>query len=429
MASQQRQNEPAPGAPFFTPKHCPGRAKQLTFNTPTIFRPLKLRGVTLRNRICVSPMCQYSCAPSGPQVGVITPLYLATLGHYAYKGAALVMVEATGVQPNGRISVNCPGLYNDTQEAGMRKLTDLVHSQCGLVGVQLSHGGRKSGTLAPFVAARLGQSSIKAAASEGGWPDNVVGPSGGAANSFDGKGEEYCIPNEISKEAIRELVSNWAESAKRAIRAGVDVLEIHGAHGYILHQFLSPITNHRTDEYGGSFENRIRLLVEVVKAVRAVLPETTPLILRISSTDWMEGSSKAKKFGSWEVESTIRLAKLLPDLGVDLLDVSSGGNVKDAPLTVFNAGLKHPDIAARIRRALSEAGKNMRLGVVGLITTAQRARDLVQEDSDNACADVVFVGRQFLKDPAFVLNTATELGVDVEWPIQIARNEILNPKL
>lgn len=374
-------------------------------------------------------MCQYSCAPTGLETGVLTPLYLATHGHYAYKGAALVMVEATGVQPNGRISVNCPGLYNDAQEAGFRRLAEFIHSQSCLVGVQLSHGGRKSGTLAPFISARLGKSSSKALPVDGGWPDDVVGPSGGVDNSFDGKGEEYCIPTELSRDGIQEIVSNFGQSAKRAIRAGIDIIEIHGAHGYLLHQFLSPITNQRTDEYGGSFENRIRLLVEVVKAVRASIPESTPLILRISSTDWMEISLEGQQWSSWDVDSTVRLAKLLPDLGVDLLDVSSGGNIKEASMNVFTGGIKHPEIAAKIRDELSQAGKQLLLGVVGLITTAQQARDLVDEKSERACADVVFVGRQFLRDPAFVLNTASELGVVIEWPIQIARDEILSHKL
>lgn len=428
MTSQYRSNE-KPSIPFFSPKHNPGQAKNVNSNTPTLFHPLKLRGVTLKNRICVSPMCQYSCAPTGPETGVLTPLYLATLGHYAYKGAALLMVEATGVQPNGRISINCPGLYNDAQEAGFRKLAEFVHSQSALIGVQLSHGGRKSGTLAPFISARFGKSSSKAPASEGGWPDHVVGPSGGVQNSFDGKGEEYCIPSELSREGIREVVSNYAKSAQRAIRAGIDIIEIHGAHGYLLHQFLSPVSNRRTDEYGGSFENRIRLLIEVVKAVRASIPDSTPLILRISSTDWAENLAKGKQYGSWDVESTVRLAKLLPDLGVDLLDVSSGGNVKDGSLNVFTAGVKHPEIAAKIKGELSKAGKKLHLGIVGLITTARQAKDLVDEKSGSACADVVFVGRQFLKDPAFVLNTAAEIGVAVEWPIQIARDEIMAPKL
>lgn len=374
-------------------------------------------------------MCQYSCAPTGSQQGVLTPLHIATLGHYVYKGAALAMTEATGVQPNGRISINCPGLYTDEQEGGLRKLADFAHSQEGLLGVQLSHGGRKSGTLAPFISARMGQSSAKAPAAHGGWPDDVVGPSGGVANSFDGTAKEYCEPREMTREEIKELVSNFAKSAARAVRAGVDVIEIHGAHGYILHQFLSPITNRRTDEYGGSYENRVRLLVECIKAVRAVIPTDMPLFVRLSSTDWMEGSLLEAKYGSWDVESTIRLAKCLPALGVDLIDVSSGGNVKQARLTVFDSGHEHPKIAARIRRELKQAGQNMATGVVGLITAAKQARDIVDNTQGNPSADLIFVGRAFLIDPAWVLHVAAELGVEVEWPIQIARNEILKAKV
>jgi len=374
-------------------------------------------------------MCQYSCEPTGSQQGVLTPLHIATLGHYIYKGAAIAMTEATGVQPNGRISINCPGLYTDEQEEGLRKLADFAHSQGGLLGVQLSHAGRKSGTLAPFISARMGQSSAKASAAEGGWPDDVVGPSGGVANSFDGVAKQYCEPREITQEEINELVSNFAKSAVRAVRAGVDVIEIHAAHGYILHQFLSPLTNRRTDEYGGNYENRIRLLVECIKAVRAAIPTDMPLFVRISSTDWMEGSSLAAKYGSWDIESTIRLAKSLPALGVDLLDVSSGGNVKQARLTVFDSGHEHPKFAARIRRELEQAGQNLVIGVVGLITAAEQARDIVDATKETPSADLIFVGRAFLMDPAWVLHVAAELGVDVEWPIQIARNEIMKPKV
>lgn len=375
-------------------------------------------------------MCQYSCAPTGNQQGVLTSLHLATLGHYIYKGAALAMTEATGVQPNGRISINCPGLYNDAQEEGLRKLTEFAHSQGGLIGVQLSHGGRKSGTLAPFISAQMGQSSAKAPAADGGWPDDVVGPSGGVANSFDGVAEQYCEPREITQGEIKELISNFAKSAVRATRAGVDIIEIHGAHGYIIHQFLSPVTNRRTDQYGGTFENRVRLLVEILKAVRAVIPDSMPLFVRISATDWMEGTPQAAKLGSWDVESTVSLAKILPSLGVDLLDVSSGGNVKQASHTVFDAGGEHPKIATRIRKELKQSGIAPAIGIVGLITGAIQARELVNSRNYvDPCADLIFVGRQFLMDPAWVLHVAAELEVDVEWPIQIARNEILKPRI
>ena len=357
----------------------------------------------------------------------MTPLYLTTLGHYVYKGAALAMVEATGVQPNGRISVNCPGLWNDAQTEGLKTLADFIHSQGGLIGVQLSHGGRKSSTMPPWVAAGWGKSSARAEAAEGGWPDNVVGPMGGASNSWDGKGKDdptggYCEPRAMTEDEIAELVKDWANSARRAVTAGADTIEIHAAHGYLLHQFLSPITNRREDKYGGSFDNNVRLVVEVIQAVRAVIPSTMPLMVRISATDWMEESELHRQFGSWDLESTIRFAKMLPDLGVDVLDVSSAANHPAGRFTVFNAGDEQIRMAAKIRQAVKEAGQQLLIGAVGMITDARQAQDVVKEKSaGEATADMIFVGRQFLREPEWVLNVAAELGVDVAWPIQIAR--------
>lgn len=317
-------------APFYTPPQVlsTGTVKYLTEDPPTIFRPLRIRGIELRNRICVSPMCQYSCAASAPLTGALTPLYLATIGHYAYKGAALVMLEATGVQPNGRISTKCPGLYNDTQTEAIRTVADFVHSQGGLIGVQLSHGGRKSSTLAPWIANSRGQASAKATHLEGSWLADVIGTSDGRAHTWDGKSKddptgEYHEPREISNEDIIQLIQSFANSAKRAVKAGLDIIKIHAAHGYLIHQFLSPSTNHRSDNYGGSFENRIRLLLEVIKSVRAAIPTTMPLFVRISATDWMEGTEIADQLGSWDLESTTKLVHLLPSLGVDLVDISS----------------------------------------------------------------------------------------------------------
>ena len=429
-------NAAAAGVTFFTPQHglSPGTPKTVDDTTPTIFRPLKVRGVTLRNRICVSPMCNYSCAPTGAEQGVLTPLYFTTIGHYAYKGAALVMIEATGVQANGRISVNCPGLYNDAQEKAFKTIADFVHSHGGLIGVQLSHGGRKSSTLAPWIASRLGKGSARADTADWGWPDQVVGPMGGPTNSWDGKAGDdpsggFCEPRQMTLKDIEGLVADWASSAKRAAAAGVDVVEIHVAHGYLLHQFLSPITNQRNDKYGGSFENRIHLTVEVIRAVRAVVPQTMPVVVRISATDWMEDTDIGNRLGSWDVDSTVRLAKMLPGLGVDILDVSSGGNHPAARFTVFNAGKEQAEIANRIRKEMKDAGLSLLVSAVGEITNSQQARDLVQLDMQgNSAADLIFVGRQFLKDPAWVMTVAQQLGVDVAWPVQISRPQILGSK-
>lgn len=431
MSDKARQNAPVPDVPFFSPIQTPspGTAKTLNAQTPTIFHPLRIRGVSLKNRICVSPMCQYSCAPSGPQTGVMGPLYLATLGHYAYKGAALAMVEATGVQPNGRISVNCPGLYNDAQEAGLKTVADFVHSQGGLLGVQLSHGGRKAGTLAPWIANGLGQPSAKAEAIEGGWPDEIVGPSGGQSHTFDGKQKSdptggYHEPREMSRDDIAELIRAYQRSAARAVSACIDTIEIHAAHGYLLHQFLSPLTNHRRDEYGGSFKNRIRLTIEIIQAVRAAIPDSMPLFVRISATDWMEDTEKGRQLGSWDLPSTIRLAKMLSNLGVDVLDVSSAGNVKEATHTVFNAGQQQADFAAKVRSALKAVGSKLLIGAVGEITDATQARNLLQDNDGQAACDLISVGRQFLREPGWVLKVAQELGVDAAWPVQIARPQI-----
>lgn len=430
MASNYHQNASMPGLPFFAwqQRQSPGTAKQLDTSTPTIFRPLQIRGVTFRNRICVSPMCHYSCAPSGKQTGVFTPLYYTTIGHYAFRGAALCMLEATSVTPNGRISVNCPGIWNDMQKDSLKTLADLVHSQGGLLGLQLGHAGRKASTLAPWVATNMGQSSAKAGESQGGWPTDVVAPSGGPEFTWDCKAKEdptggFWEPREMSKHEISDLVNSFAKAAERAAVAGVDVVEIHVAHGYLLHQFISPITNQRTDEFGGSFENRIRLVLEITRVVRAAIPHTMPLFVRISATDWMEDTLIGKRLGSWNVESTIRLAKILCDLGVDLIDVSSAGNHPQAAHNVFDAGKEQAIIAKMVKQELRKAGKDIYIGTVGNITDAVQARDLVQED-DTASVDLVSLGRQFLKEPGWVFKAAQELGVDVAWPQFISRPQI-----
>jgi 2,4-dienoyl-CoA reductase-like NADH-dependent reductase (Old Yellow Enzyme family) len=427
MASPSHPNPPVPGIKYFSPKHAisPGTAKNASNTTPTLFTPIKIRGVTLRNRICVSPMCHYSCAPQGPQTGVMTPLYFTTIGHYAFKGAAISMVEATGVCPEGRISVNCPGLYNDAQKEGLKAVADFVHAQRGLIGVQLSHAGRKSSTQAPWVALEQGKSSARADEVDGGWPKDVVGPSGG--ESWDGKKNSdpaggYWVPRAMSKAEISTLVQQFASAAKRAVDAGVDVIEIHASHGYLFHQFLSPIINCRTDNYGGSFENRIRIVLETCQAVRAVIPDSMPLFVRISATDWMEETEAGKKFGSWTLDDTIRFAKLLPGLGVDVLDVSSAGNFPQAAYTVFNAGVQQVDMAGKVRKAIKDAKLNLIIGTVGEITDAKQAAGIVQ---DGAQADLISIGRAFLRNPSWVMNVAEELGVDAAWPTQIARPQIV----
>ena len=258
----------------------------------------------------------------------------------------------------------------------------------------------------------------------GGWPDDCMGPS--AINW----GAGYPEPREMSEKDIQDVVEGFRDAAMRSVSAGVDVIEIHGAHGYLISSFLSPISNKRTDGYGGSFENRIRLLVEICQAVRAVVPEGMPLIVRLSATEWMEKVEEE----SWDIESTIRIAKLLPGLGVDVLDVSSGGNDSRQLLTPFND--RQIDLAGRIRTALFEAGvKDLLIGAVGMITEAEAAREILDgkpglkpdtveiEDENGAIAqaDVVLVGRQFLREPEWVFRVAHNLGVEVQWPVQYQR--------
>ncbi|KAL6704817.1 NADH-dependent flavin oxidoreductase [Coniothyrium glycines] len=465
-------NHGTPGLDYFTPAHItsPGTpslsANSSSDQTPTLFTSLTIRNTTLRNRILVAPMCQYSTASSGPTTGALTDYHIATLGHYALKGAALVFIEATGVQYNGRISPNCPGLWSDAQIPALRRVSDFIKSQGAQCGIQLAHAGRKASTCAPWIAGAQKTEggkrkvSVKADVDAGGWPEDVVGPMGGEEWAWDEKPQGdaesgYWAPRALSEQDIAELVQDWASAAVRAVKAGVDVIEVHGAHGYLIHQFLSPVTNQRTDRYGGSFENRTRLLVEIVEAIRKVIPESMPLYLRISSTDWMEETDLGKKLGSWDVESSIRLAKLLPALGVDLLDVSSGGQHPAQRINMFDSKDYQIRIASRIRSELKKDNLHLLIGAVGLITEAEQARDIVEEggaarlknsDADNIAkevqaavsvtharggkeplADVILVARQFMREPEWVLRIAHHLRLDVAWPNQFLR--VRFPKL
>ncbi|KAJ9139132.1 NADPH dehydrogenase [Pleurostoma richardsiae] len=434
---------PAPGVPYYTPAQDPpsGTALELADHpeaVPTLFKPLTIRGVTLNNRFVVSPMCMYSADD-----GHLTDFHLVHLGSFALRGAGLTIVEATSVTSNGRISPEDSGLWQDSQIAPLRRITDFIHSQGHKAGVQLGHAGRKASTLAPWHAAR-GTHDV-AGEDVGGWPDNVWGPSAVPFSEF------YPQPKEMTIEQIEGLVKSFEDAAKRAVTAGFDVIEIHAAHGYLITEFMSPLSNHRADKYGGSFENRVRLLLDVVKAVRGAIPETMPLFVRISATEWMEWSGRE----SWDFEQSVRLAHLLPPLGVDLLDVSSGGNSSEQKIQI------HPyyqvDLAGKIRASLHAAGAAvgagggrgpMLVGAVGMITNAEMARDIVQEDKlcergsdpekgecahgrveevgegedrEPAKADVVIIARQFLREPEFVLRVAQHLGVPVKWAHQHGR--------
>ncbi|KAI0025493.1 NADPH dehydrogenase [Xylariomycetidae sp. FL0641] len=419
------ENKGAANSPFYTPAQDPPAGTALDASkAPTLFRPFSLRGMTLQNRFVVSPMCQYSADD-----GHLTEWHFAHLSQFIIRGAALTFVEATAVLPNGRITPQCPGLWADSQVAPLKRIVDFAHSQGQKLGIQLAHAGRKASTVAPWLVQPPATSAV-AEKQHGGWPDNVWAPS--AIRYAD---EGYVTPKEMSLDDIATLKEAWRSAARRAVAAGVDCIEIHAAHGYLLTEFLSPTSNKRTDQYGGSFENRTRLLFETIEIVRSVIPETMPLFVRISATEWMEHDSSLE---SWTLESSIRLAKLLPAAGVDLLDVSSGANHAAQKINL------HPyyqiDLAGKIREAVLAEGKKLAIGAVGMITTAEMARSVVQEGKQagggpathdtvevadetgqTTQADLVLIARQLLREPEFPLRVAHQLGVDVKWPNQYHR--------
>ena len=348
-----------------------------------LFTPLRLRGTEFKNRIAVSPMCEYSAQDGHPGTW-----HLVHLGSRAVGGAALVMGEATAVQAIGRISPGDTGLYLDSQAEAWRPAVDFIHAQGALAGIQLAHAGRKGSTAAPW----LGGAPV--ALKDGGWIP--VAPS---ALAFD---TGYPVPKELSVEEIGHLVADFQGAAKRAWRAGFDVVEIHAAHGYLLHEFASPLSNKRADEYGGAFDNRIRLGLRVTAAVREVWPEKQPVFVRISATDWKEGG--------WDVEQSIELSRRLKSAGVDLIDVSSGGLVPGVPIPV-GPGFQ-VNFAAAIRR---EAG--LATGTVGLILDPAQAETIVRTEQ----ADMVFLARELLRDPYWPRRAAQELGVKIKAPVQYER--------
>ncbi|SPN96694.1 related to flavin oxidoreductase [Cephalotrichum gorgonifer] len=389
----------AEGVPYYTPEQKPPVGTTVSEgNVPTVFTPLTIRGVTLNNRLAVAPMCTYSA-----EDGHLTDWHLVHLGQFAHNGAGLVTVEASAVQANGRISPQDSGIWSDSHIPILRRITDVVHAAGQKAAIQLGHAGRKASTVPPWIAR-----GAVAGPEIGGWPDDLVSSS---PIPYD---TQSPVPKELSVADIKVLVQAWADAAKRAIEAGFDIIEIHGAHGYLNTQFLSPGTNKRTDEYGGSFENRTRLLREIIAAVRAVIPATTPLFLRISGTEWLEHTDTP----SWTVADTIRLAKTLPALGIDLLDVSSGGNSPAQKVPTHNPAYQ-TEIAAQVRRAVRDEGLELLIGAVGFINEPEVVRDVVQKEEDgSAIADLAFVARQFLKEPNWVVHVAEKLGVETRRPVQ-----------
>lgn len=348
-----------------------------------LFTPLRVRDVTFRNRIAVSPMCQYSSVD-----GFTNDWHLVHLGSRAVGGAGLVMVEATAVEARGRISPSDVGIWKDEHIAFLARIAGFLREHGAVPGIQLAHAGRKASTRRPW------EGGGAVPETEGGW--QTVAPS---PVPF---GPEDARPAELSKAEIRSVVAAFAAASGRALQAGFQVAEIHSAHGYLIHQFLSPLSNLRTDEYGGSFQNRIRFALEVVEATREVWPGSLPLFLRISATDWVEGG--------WTPEESVELARRVRELGVDLVDCSSGGLSMQQRIPL-EPGYQVP-FAERIRR---EAG--ILTGAVGLITTPEQADDIVRSGK----ADLVLLAREFLRDPYFPLHAAKVLGAELGPPVQYGR--------
>ncbi|GAB2620649.1 NADH:flavin oxidoreductase/NADH oxidase [Novilysobacter erysipheiresistens] len=349
-----------------------------------LFDPLTQRGVTFRNRVMVSPMCQYSSRDGLPD-----DWHLVHLGSRAVGGAAAVIAEATAVSPEGRISPADTGLWNDAQAQAWARVISFVEGQGAVPGVQLAHAGRKASTDAPW----RGGGAV--APEQGGW--TPVAPS---ALAFDAGSP---VPDALDEAGIAKVIEDFVAATRRALDAGFRLVELHAAHGYLLHQFLSPLSNRREDRYGGSFDNRVRLLLEIIDAVRAAWPERLPLWLRISATDWVEGDG-------WDIEQSIALARLVGDRGIDLVDVSSGGTVPNAKIPL-QPGYQVP-FACRIRR---EAG--VATGAVGLLTAPEQVERIIAEDE----ADVVLLARELLRDPYFPRRAAHALGAEITPPMQYGR--------
>ena len=349
-----------------------------------LFSPLTIKGITLRNRIVMSPMCQYSATD-----GFAAAWHTVHYGSRATGGTGLIIAEATAVLPEGRITPGDLGIWKDDHIAGLRSIAGFIHSQGAIAGIQLAHAGRKASCAVPWKGGKQLEEK------DGGW--QTVAPS---ALPFI---ETDRIPPALDREGIARVVSGFRAAAMRAHAAGFKVAEIHSAHGYLLQEFLSPLSNRRTDEYGGPFENRIRLLQEVVNAVKSVWPPENPLFVRISSTDWVEGG--------WTVEESVRLASVLKEMGVDMIDCSSGGNVFNATIP-FGPGFQVP-----FSEAIRKTG--ILTGTVGFITTAGQAESILQDER----ADLVFLGRELLRNPYFALQAARELGTEITWPVQYLRSK------
>jgi len=348
-----------------------------------LFEKFKLRKIELRNRIWVSPMCQYSS-----EDGMPTDWHLVHLGARATGGAGLVIQEATAVSPEGRISPQDAGIWSDAHAEAYARITKFIKSQGAVAGIQIAHAGRKASTAAPWNGGK------KVDESEGGW--QTFAPS---AIAFD---EDYPMPREMNAGDIEKVKNDFVEAAKRSVKAGFEVVEIHAAHGYLLHEFLSPLSNKRIDEYGGNFENRVRFPLEIAGAVREAVSGNLPVFVRISATDWTEGG--------WDLEQSIEFCRALKEIGIDLIDCSTGGNLPQAKIPV--APNYQVSFAAEIRRRAGIA-----TAAVGMITEPMQAEEILQKGE----ADAVMIARQLLREPYFPFRAARELGGEIDVPRQYGR--------
>jgi 2,4-dienoyl-CoA reductase-like NADH-dependent reductase (Old Yellow Enzyme family) len=349
----------------------------------SLFTPLTLRGVTFRNRIGVSPMCQYSAVD-----GMVNDWHLTHLGARAAGGAGLVIMEATGVVPEGRITPGCTGIWSDAHAAAMKRITDFIASQGAVAGIQIAHAGRKAACDLPW------RGGNPLALADGGW--QTVAPS--ALPFQDG----HPVPKEMTVDDIRRTQDAFVAAARRAVGAGFKFIELHGAHGYLMHEFFSPLSNRRTDAYGGNFENRARFILETARAVRAEIPADVVLAARLSCSDWTEGGVT--------IDDSVALASALSQAGVDMIDCSSGGNVADAKIPV-GPGYQVP-FAAQIRR---DAG--VATAAVGMIAEARQADEIIRKGE----ADMALLARAFLRDPYWAVHAAIELGAEADIPPQYLR--------
>ncbi|KAJ5101399.1 hypothetical protein NUU61_003621 [Penicillium alfredii] len=387
--------QPAKGVPFYTPAQTPAAGTARDPQTsgkpiPKLFRPFTIRGTTFQNRLALAPMCQYSADD-----GHITPWHQAHYGGIAQRGPGLMIVEATGVSPEGRITPGCLGLWKDSQIGPLKQVIDFAHSQGQKIGVQLAHAGRKASTLPPWVGGGTATDAV------GGWVDNVKGPS---AIPF---AEGNIVPHAMNAQEIQDLKEDWVAATKRALAAGADFIEIHAAHGYLLSSFLSPSSNQRTDAYGGSFENRMRLTLEIAQLTRDTVGSHKPVFLRVSATDWLESPDDK----GWKVEDTVEFSRALAEQGaIDLIDISSGGvhaaqKIKGGP--AFQA-----PFAAAVKKAV---GDRLLVAAVGMINNGHLAEKVLQDDN----LDVIMAGRAFQRDTGLVWHFAKDLDVEIGMAAQI----------